>query len=359
MKTFASRFGVARSEAGLSSSSLWLWLGAGAVCAVALFGLTYWVSPLLQPEPELLPNPLPLGSAALISGPTPCGSETCYKIELTCPEVSRPERVLLQVGQPAGSTERGTILFASGWIGTFLWEQRGVEARRVITELQAAGFRTVQLHWTNNWYGGAPGQAEGYARLACRPATAARWVFDNLHQQNPDTAFCAVGHSNGAAQVSYMLTHYGLANQFSAVVLENGPNFARIDQGCLHTLLNRSLRYPQDSAQDVDLGFGFANDGTGPCGSHNAAFRRQFQEASIAFRGQQYVYPKTMVWFLFGGQDDTPTSAQGRIFYQRLLKANTPLLGMDVVPDAPHELVSVPAGADALRDVLLKECWPR
>jgi hypothetical protein len=359
LRVFTTRWRVSNKVSALGPQALWIWLITGVIALSTLIGIIYLTNSIFWTEPVLPQNPRPLGTTKLISGPTPCADQNCYEIEVSCPEVAQPEQVILKVGDPTGSPSRGTILFASGWIGTFLWEERGPDAVRILKELRAAGFRTVQLNWMHNWYYGAPGQQEGYARLACRPATVARWVHDNLHNQSPETAFCATGHSNGAAQVSYMLTHYGQADLFSTVVLEGGPNFARMDQACIHTWFNRSLRYPQNDAQDADWGFGFQNDGTGPCGRHDATFRQQFQEASIAFGGWDYVYPKTMIRFLMGAQDDTATAAQGRIYYERLKEAGTPLLGLEIIPEASHDTISTKQGAEAIRDNLLNECYPR
>ncbi|HXF04718.1 MAG TPA: hypothetical protein VNM72_04800 [Blastocatellia bacterium] len=307
------------------------------------------------------PPSRPLGSLRVISGPTPCDGQECYQIEVTCPEVVEPERATLKVGHRTGSPSRGTILFMTGARGTGLWERFSPDALRVLGELRAAGFRTVQLQWLRGWLVSAPGQPEGQARLACRPATVATWIYLMLHDRGPTTAFCATGNSGGAAQASFMLSHYGLSEILAAVVATGGPPMGRIDLGCIRDdPANRSLWFPpQGTARLIDLGFGFPDDGTGPCSRSDASFRERFQQASIAFGDWQYVYPKTMVWFVFGQDDLTNAVPQGIIYYERLRQEGSPLIRMETVPNTPHDVPSSREGAEKVRDILLSECRPQ
>ena len=251
-------------------------------------------------------------------------------------------------------------MLATGFTGTTLWETRSSDAARILSELRAAGFRTVQVQWTVNWYFGARGQLEGEARLACNPASVFRWIYDNLHTIGPDKAFCAEGHSNGASQVAYALTQYGLANILADVVLESGPNFARLDIGCLRE--NPSLQalwYSQNNRNNVDWGFGYPNDGSGPCGRRDTSFRSAFQQASVAFGNWPFVYPRTMVHFLFGGDDITATAGHGKYYHDVLVQAGSPLVREDIEPNTPHDTVSTAQGANMIRDAFLNECVPR
>jgi hypothetical protein len=123
-----------------------------------------------------------------------------------------------------------------------------------LAELSAAGFRTVQLQWIDGWLFASPGKEEGHVRLACRPATVARWVHDHLHEPSPSAAFCATGNSGGASQISYMLSHYGLEEILAAVVPSGGPPMGRWigaapgDPGFIQLESMRKL---------IDAGFGF------------------------------------------------------------------------------------------------------
>jgi hypothetical protein len=145
-----------------------------------------------------------VGKVEVLSGPVRCADSRCYEIRVTCPQVAAPARARLKVAG-AGTSSRGTILFTSGGLGTEWYEGTG-ESSRILKDVATAGFRTVQLQWVDSWLFGSPGKEEGHARLACRPATVARWVRDQLHEPAESRAFCATGHSGGAAQVAYMLS---------------------------------------------------------------------------------------------------------------------------------------------------------
>jgi hypothetical protein len=56
-----------------------------------------------------------LGQVTVISGPTACNGETCYEIEVVCPQVTESERLMLRVVNPSTQVlSRGTIMFMSG-----------------------------------------------------------------------------------------------------------------------------------------------------------------------------------------------------------------------------------------------------
>ncbi len=97
--------------------------------------------------------PRPLGKLQILSGPSACGPQRCYQFEVTCPQVAKAERGRLKVGDPEGPS-RGTILLASGGVGTQLVEGRSQpvstsEQQGITADLLKAGFRTVQVAWEN------------------------------------------------------------------------------------------------------------------------------------------------------------------------------------------------------------------
>ncbi len=321
---------------------------------------TATIKPTATPTGAPTPNVRPLGTVRLLSTPTPCDGSSCYTVEVSCSDLVGVDDATLKVGAPSATPERGTILFATGWTGTSLWETWSSLAPGVLTNLQAAGFRTVQLMWTNTWFRASSGQAAGLEHLACRPASVARWVYDNIHVQSPATAFCAVGHSNGASQVAYMLTQYGLASIVANAQMESGPNWARVDEGCLwEDAAFSALFYAQSERNNTDWPYGFPNNGTGPCGRQDPSYRTAFQNSSLALGNWQFVYPKTLVHFLFGDLDTTTTAPHGMYFYDWLVQHNTPLIQMDTVPNTPHTIVSTTQGANMILDALLNDCQPR
>lgn len=315
-------------------------------------------------------EPRALGRATVVAGPSNCAGQTCYTLDVTCPGVVEDMRAELRVADPAAPS-RGTILFTTGGGGGGLWEHFGSDAARVLAELRTAGFRTVQLSWPTGWLNGAAEQLEGHARLACRPATVARWVLDTLHAPPPATPragnptpapvtlpFCSTGNSGGSAQISYMLTDYGLAEELAAVIPTGGPPMGRIDLGCLQTdRAQAALWYPPSSAGTIDRGFGYDARGDGPCLGQSEAARPLLEAASLAFGSDRdYVYPRTMVWFVNGENDLSNAVPQGLSFYERLLAEGSPLVRRSIAPGTPHATPSTRAGAEMIRDILLAEC---
>jgi hypothetical protein len=110
-------------------------------------------------------TPRGLGTVEILSGPVQCEGGDCYEIQVTCPEVGAPARARLKVGTLGDSSPRGTILFTTGGLGTG-WYEAGAQSRRILTELSAAGFRTVQLQWIDSWLLGSSSKEEGHVRLA-------------------------------------------------------------------------------------------------------------------------------------------------------------------------------------------------
>ena len=47
-------------------------------------------------------------------------------------------------------------------------------------------------------------------------------------------------------------------------------------------------------------------------------------------------YPETTVWFIGGGGDTTGSLRQGLTYYDRMLRAGSPKVRLDILPNAPH-----------------------
>jgi hypothetical protein len=265
---------------------------------------------------------------------------------------------LLQVDEPTQLPMRGTILFATGFTGTFYWQSYATEAPRVLTELRAAGFRTVQLKWVQSWWNASPASYEGQAHLACRPASVAQWVHDNLYDPEPGTAFCATGHSDGASQIAYGITEYGLADLYAIAILDGGPGWTRLDLACIpDDPTYQSLWLTPSGRSIIDWGFGFFNS-DGPCSHQDVTFRDGFQEASIAAVNYDYVYPTTTLAFLIGEFDTTTTALQARVYHDRLVQAGSPFVTLDIIPGGAHGACDTTQGADLLRDTFIADCHP-
>lgn len=348
---------------------------------------------LFQSEPRLALPPglatvlpiLSLGKVMIHSGPIPCDGQECYELEVSCSQLSRPEVVEIKVGAPINSAvEQGTILFAAGWIGSYWWAQSdGVHLkgqvntqfaqapspssglptlfnnRMIIDAVRTQGFKTVQIKWTRGWFIAEYGQREDFSRLACKPATVVRWVYDNLHRQDPDKAYCAAGHSNGASQLAYAMAQYGLASIFDLLVFEGGPNWSRVDYSCLNDPSNSQMHGDDGVRDTIDWAFGYKNDGRGICARENAFLINRFRQSSLVLGDLQYFYSHTRIAFIIGEDDQTSTAAHGRYFYDALRQSGSPLVDLQTVPGAGHFVTEAPVGAEVMKHTLLNECHVR
>jgi hypothetical protein len=361
---------------------------AAAVVALLLSALTVQVAsaesdevPVLEPEttpadvpssPQALPfslylplvrtnvHSLPTGSLTVVTGPYACTGQECYDVRIQCTQLTAAIGATLRVGEPTSQPEHGTLIFFTGWTGTSFLDEWGLEAQRILADLRATGYRTVQTKWASDWLEAAANEPAGFARLACRPATVTRWIVEKWRQPHAELPFCVYGHSDGATGVAFLLARYGLADVLSAAMMDGGPAASRLDSGCLHDDPQRwALWYDATARDDVDLSLGYPTSGTGPCSKQDSTWRSQFEESSVALGQWQYVYPRTMVHFVFGELDTMVARAHGDCFYQKLVGVRTPLLRLDVVAGANHETIGTPQGADTIRDGLIADCHLR
>jgi hypothetical protein len=306
---------------------------------------------------QVYTQPLPTGTVTIVSGPTDCAGLTCYEVKVTCPGVSRTINALVRTGEPAGVPALGSILFANGGTGAAYWGDAHAQTARVLGELRAAGYRTVEFKWKATWYQGAVGKQEGFVKLGCRPATLAQWIYDAIHVQADTLPFCFYGHSNGAAALAYTATHYDKRNILDLAVFNGGPNWVRNDIGCIQDdPAYSSLFFDLAGRKNVDRSFGYKTDGTGPCGRKDPAYRDQFYFSGIVSSDWQYVYPTTMLSFVFGANDKTKTANHGKHFYDTVVTAGSPLVSYTTVAGAGHNTYTTINGANAIRDILLAEC---
>jgi hypothetical protein len=299
---------------------------------------------------------MPMGTLVVMTGPYPCSDEECYDVKVQCPSLATVIDATVRVGEPTNQPELGTVVFFSGWIGDYYFQDTG-QGARVVAELRAAGYRTADVLWVTSWFNPANRERAGLARLACRAATVTQWIADTWEQPGEELPFCVYGHSNGATEVAYMLARYGLADVLSAAMMDGGPNFVRIDAACLQEDPQYSaLWYDEGERTDVDFSYGYPIRGTGPCYKKDTGWRSEFEDDSVALGEWQYVYPHTVTHFIFGELDQSATRAHGEYFYQKLVSAQTPFLLREVIAGAGHFTIDTTAGADAIRDGLIADC---
>ena len=254
-------------------------------------------------------EPLPLGTVD--AAPTAClagsGAGTqCVRLTVACPVIPMASAVL-RITRPASpAAELGTILLSTGGAGTFFNGMSPLGAQ-MVRALIAEGTATVEIAWDlpGIWGGPRP------RTLACRYATAARWVYENLHQGGAARLFVAQGTSGGAAQVAFGLAHYGLSDIIALANLGGGP------PGC-----------PLCS----------------PDGQHFPEPLLPGPPPSVN-RVPQLVYPTTVVRFFLGANEPTPAIiADANAFYDAVLPLDK---SMTIVPGTAHDIEGTEAGVRA------------
>lgn len=168
------------------------------------------------------------------------------------------------------------------------------------------GLSALEVAWERPgiWQG-----AGGSKSWACRYATAARWVYDNLHQGGTRTLFAAHGNSGGSSQIAYALAHYGLDEIFDLTILSGGP---------------------PDSPSRPDP------SGTRP-------FPGQTPDPLLSGNPRLH-YPSTTVRFFVGDQDNREIFEFANAYYNAITSAKS----MQIVPNTPHLVQGTQAGRDAL-----------
>ncbi len=293
-------------------------------------------------------------------GPTACAGATagnCYSISVSCPNITKSINATIKVGSPLISPTVGTVLFFSGFDGTFYWDTISINTPAIITDVRTAGYQTVQVNWGSGWFLD-PGNKAGMDGVACRPATVARWIFDTFHQASQSSPYCAAGHSNGATQVAYMLTHYGLGDIIDEAIFESGPNFTLLEPGCIYTPSTNNLYLKPGDQRFVDRSFGITSGG--PCeGSDPArkqAWKSDWQAASIASLQSINNYPHTQAAFLFGSLDISATRYQGQEYSNWLALSGTPFYTSTVLSGAGHSVTEIQAGKDWITTQIINGC---
>ncbi len=356
------------------------------------FPLTVNVSAASQADPTVSTSTSisvtqtdPVGSAQGTMIPCPTfggglsdGTTTCYQVNTSCPGVA-DFSAYLKVNSPAG-TPFGTVIFGTGTGGAALYDYDQPDffngstngGLAVVQGVLDAGFTTVQVSYgspftdttPDGWLTG-PG---GVRRLACRYATVAQWVYQNIHNSNASAPMCGTANSGGSAGIAYAITDYGLDSIFSMVEETSGPPMARLDQACAppsssacqtrqftcnsgDPVENLTTCYTTADAGIVDTAYpqpyckNAINGATPPAGL--------FLSDSILGGPTPHTLPKTRVNVLFGGQDTSAAVAQGLTWMNGLTNTNT---SQNCVSDAPHPIPSVQDGASTIVADIQNNC---
>ncbi len=302
----------------------------------------------------------PIGSATgtliTCSSNVPPGT-TCYSLTISCPDVADITAVL-KVTTPSVPSV-GTIIFGTGGGGFGFYDQEFRYGSTTINTVVQAGFTAAQITFNGLRVGWLTGPG-GVRKLACRYASAAQWIYNNIHQANTAAPFCATGNSGGSSAIAYALAHYGLDPIFSMVELTSGPPMGRIDYGCLCTqplqpdpcgvgLLGEC--YGKDAQSFLDPAYG-----SPICSSaektHDTTNQALFYNDSVASADALFAYPKTDVHAVYGGRDTTAAVLLG----EEYMVLVTTRKEIDCVADAPHSLPDVLDGAQKVASDLINAC---
>jgi len=283
------------------------------------------VSALGQSTQSPRPSVLALGTVTVLGSATcPAGAAkgaTCTSVNVACPGV--PDlTAILAVAVPTG-TPKGTIILQSGSGGTSFFNSGFGSA------YLGDAFRLVQLAWTTDWEdtGGV-----GLKSASCRGATVFKYVFDNVHNHDRTTGFCAQGTSGGGAAIAYSLSQYGLGNFFDYVIIAAGPGVARMDYGCDASLYTGG---PLDVCSEITnapytyFSGGLVNlwENTTTCGARSPlpSDITKWGADSIVTAGASFTYPKTgMSWYFCATPPVNNSAGEGKFLIDHVVPKNDP-----------------------------------
>jgi hypothetical protein len=312
-------------------------------------------------ESELVAPPagtgLPLGTVTVGSNSNRCPGAVCEGIEVSCPGLSKPIRGMVAT-TPASGPPRGVVMFFTGGPGKAWYAGDGSDTTAEFEQLQAEGFELVQVRWGGlGWLRATGDEQVGPAQLACQPATVIKWIHDTRYaglglDPEPGTCgFCLTGNSGGASQISYALTHYGLADVVDAVIPTSGPPHAQLAKGCLPDPGEEAYSFPDSAVGVIDSSYGGVGS-EGPCAAADAGFRSRFDADSVDIGGSDYDYPQTRVHFIVSPGDET-VAVRAQDFEEKLRQAGSPWVTLQEVPEMGHDIQKSDAGMAALVAAIL------
>lgn len=314
----------------------------------------------------------------------------CQDLEIECiPALAKEDALAsLRVTEPPGGVTAGTIVMTVGGGGNGFWGNQRERnppdppgpdyAAGVVESLVGFGYRTVELSWPSLWnngiddHNGPPsGQPswEGPANLACRVAAAVAHIDNFIHASSEP--LCATGQSGGAVQLSYTLTHYGMDDRWTNVVLTSGPTFADLVLGCeevpgcrnaqgcysdeVECLIDWSYGNPElDCRNQIAQSYGpCQTDPLQPAFVANAADQSVVNDPLVRW---DYVYPDTRVDFIKGDDDGGSAPAQLQLYYDKLDFILVNDVSLTSLPGVAHGVPETEDGTDEVLAKLLAGC---
>jgi hypothetical protein len=287
---------------------------------------------------------------------------TCQQLTISCPGVSS-QSMMIKTNMPTGQN-LGTVVFLSGGGGQGFYDSNWNYGADIINTVlginSGAGLTTVQTDWgiqdQNNEFGWLEGPG-GTRLLACRVATAAQWIQDNIQSGG---AFCATGSSGGAGALAYLLDDYGLSMDFTEFT--SGPVYSRIDYGCDKLEPNAyspatgrltSWDYTTtDAVEYVDPTYGpgnaYCSYELGQLGGSDKYDSILFAD-SIMWPSANYNF-SSATHFAYGALDTGNAPVEAYAFQQAVHSTDV------VVPNVGHEMGDWVAGADQISSDITTMC---
>lgn len=298
----------------------------------------------LWDAPAATADPYPLGVVTAEAGGDPgtCPAEhTCQRLRVVCPDVvDRTAYVAIQ--SPRLASPRGLVVFFAAGDGTAYWGDTGARLG-MRNELRAEeGLESATVRWDSGWMKSGDGVRAGPVKVACRPASVARWIHDNLYVA-PDVrpgpgrcGFCLSGSSGGAPAVTYPVTHFGADAFVDGVFPTGGPGHSAISRGCLRRRGDELYAYEPDIRRKIDDSYGYLTT-DGPCTLADPAWAATWDRDAISTQGKDYLFEGTRFHVIIG-QYDVMEIHQVSDLVERLETAGSPYLGFEVVPGMHHAL---------------------
>lgn len=290
---------------------------------------------------------------------SPPAATRCESYEVVCAGLP-PAVVDVAVYEAAmGVPSRGSIVFGSGGDGTGFYNFSQAKA------LVEAGYTLLDRRWPAGWFTGAD---DGPQQAACRLAALVRHFRATPPAAGP---LCATGNSGGSAELTYALTWQGAGAALDFALPTSGP-FHRLDLACQGAAdpdwpgeceALRSMTCPDCASQTCQLGNGprtlmdvaFAD--TPRCSAPGPGDLELLEQRSPALGPDLADLAGARVQLLIGEDDPGAYAPLATALFNALADAGVDA-GIDYVADAPHEMDTTQAGADAIRDALLASCVP-
>jgi hypothetical protein len=308
----------------------------------------------------------PLGRAMASSIDCPDTSSSfpgsCFAIDISCPEIADFAAYAKVTSPP--NLPLGTVMFSTGGNGSGLYQDYTYGTTALENVLQA-GYTVVQTSFGGPFNPSEPDGWEkgpgGIRRAACRYATLARWVYDNINLGGASEPLCATGESAGGQQIGESLAHYGLDSILAMVEPTSGPPFSRLDYACICDAGQKSTPCGEgvqsqclslsNAKKFVDTAYS-SPICSNALTTRSTANQAQFLSDSVQSPDATLTYPHTYVNFIYGGRDDSSAVTLGQD-WQSVIRTKS---AFACVANAPHDIADVLDGAQQIARDIVANC---